>query len=291
MRPASRRLAPRRRHFHCGQDHCDKKERSMAVSPLSLRITAAWVLAGLAGLAGAQPAEGPAGSPADEGLAGAVILSGPRYAGADERRTRALPFVSYRWANGWFAGLESGIGYNFSGRRDLQYGLRVTGDFGREEDDSEDLRGLGDIDPALEVGAFVEQQWGAGFSVRSALRYGSGNDHKGAVLEVGAGYRWFLPTRSMLSLGLQASAANREYMQQHFGVDAQQSLNSGYAPYAPGAGLRDTRVSLGLMHPLAARWMLNAQVIAVRLGDDAADSPFVRDRSYGLGMLGVAYKF
>jgi outer membrane protein len=267
--------------------------KNQSMFPRSRARRAAAVLACcLAGAAAAQPAaEASPPAPRNEGAVGAGLIAGPRYAGSDDSRVRLLPFISYRWGNGCFAGIESGLGCSFSGRSDLRYGLRLTPDFGRDEDDSPDLRGLGDVDRRIELGGFAEWRRPGGLSLQAAWRYGSGNDRDGSVVELGAGYVLPLPVRSRVSAGLEIHLANQAYMQQYFGVDAQQSARSGLAPYTPDAGLRDVRAKLSLMHPLGLRWGLNASVAAVRLSADAADSPLVRERSYLTGLVGLAYRF
>ncbi|MBC7941735.1 MAG: MipA/OmpV family protein [Chitinophagaceae bacterium] len=82
--------------------------------------------------------------------------------------------LDYQWVNGWFAGVSNGIGYNFGGDSKLQYGLRITADFGRKQRRSDALRGMGDIDPQAEVGAFFNYALPLGFFLTSSLRYGSG---------------------------------------------------------------------------------------------------------------------
>ena len=88
------------------------------------------------------------------GAVGAAVLVGRQYQGSDESRVRVLPNIEYQWSNGFFAGVMNGIGYNASTRPDLAYGVRVTADFDRKENRSDALRGLGDIDPRPELGAF-----------------------------------------------------------------------------------------------------------------------------------------
>ena len=65
---------------------------------------------------------------ADGGSVGLVVVSTPEYLGGDQRKTLVFPNVSYQWANGWFAGLDNGVGYNFSKNPALHYGLRLTAD-------------------------------------------------------------------------------------------------------------------------------------------------------------------
>src|SRR5882672_10002864 len=166
-----------------------------------------------------------------DGIVGAAVINVPRYLGSDERKTRFFPLLDYRWSNGWFAGTGSGVGYNFSTRPSMQYGVRMTADFGRDEDDTAALRGLGDIDPAAEIGAFLNLRFDSGLFLRSALRYGSGNDHDGLVLDAGAGYGWMLAPRWRLGTGVNATYVNQSYMRQYFGVDTTQAARSGYPVY------------------------------------------------------------
>ena len=130
------------------------------------------------------------GSPsgAGEGNVGAAVIFGHQYMGSDERRTLVLPGLGYQWTNGWFAGTTNGVGYLFSSAPNMQYGLRVTADFGRRESRSTALKGMGNIDARPEVGAFFNYFPTREIFLTSSLRYGSGNDRDGLQVDLGAGY-------------------------------------------------------------------------------------------------------
>jgi len=226
-----------------------------------------------------------------DGIVGAAVINVPRYLGSDERKTRIFPLLDYRWSNGWFAGTGSGVGYNFSTRPSIQYGVRMTADFGRDEDDAAALRGLGDIDPAAEIGAFLNLRLDGGLFLRSALRYGSGNDHDGLVIDAGAGYGWMLAPRWRLGTGVNATYVNQSYMRQYFGVDTTQATRSGYPVYQPGAGVRDVRANVSLGYQISERWGVNASAAIVQLQKDAKASPITRDRTTFIAVLGTAYRF
>ncbi len=227
----------------------------------------------------------------DGGRAGLAVIAGHEYRGSDEQRTMAVPVIEYQWASGWFAGSTNGIGYNFSGRQDMQYGMRLTADFGREESRSQALRGMGDIDAKAEVGGFFNYSISRDIALSTSLRYGSGQDSNGLLVDLGLGYSTELSGDLRLGLGLAATLANADYMQSYFGVTAAQAASSGYAMYKPGAGLRDVRANLSLTYRVTPKVSATAGVSASMLSGDASDSPLVRQKSTTSGLLAVTYSF
>ncbi len=225
------------------------------------------------------------------GIVGLGVASGPRFSGADATRTRVLPVLGYQWANGWFASTIGGVGVNLSSTPGLQYGPRLTVDFGRKADSDSRLRGMGDVKAAAELGGFVHVRVADAFSLNANLRAGSGEDNKGVRLDLGAAYGVALAPGLRLRLGTSATLANQAFAQTHFGVTASQSVNSGYAVYTPKAGLQDVRASIGVMYAIAPRVMLSTALTSTTLVGDAKDSPLVRKTTGLSGQLGVAYGF
>ena len=225
------------------------------------------------------------------GFVGLGVATGPRYAGADDTRTRVLPVAAYYWANGWFASTLGGVGVNLSSTPGLQYGPRLTVDFGRKEDSDGRLHGMGNVNPAAELGGFVNYKVVDAFSVHASLRAGSGEDHKGVRVDLSASYGFQLAPGLRLRLGANTTLGNQAYAQTHFGVTSSQSANSGYAPYTPKAGFQDVRASIGLNYALAPRVMLSTTLTSTSLLGDAKDSPLVRKTSTVSGQIGVAYGF
>jgi MipA family protein len=238
----------------------------------------------LLGLAlGTQAQDVPSGMPMPTGTSSELLLglgvsSGPAYLGSDERKTRALPLVAARWRNGWFAG-NGGIGYRFEPLPKLSLGPRLTFDFGRDEDDADALRGMGDIDARPELGGFVSYALLPGLSVGSSLRYGSGNDRDGMTMDLSL--RGGVPVTPTLRLttGLTTTFANTKSMQSLFGVTAAQSVSTGYAIYTPGSGLRDVTLHAGGMLRLGEQTSLVLGLNGRRLMGDAVDSPLTRKRN------------
>jgi outer membrane scaffolding protein for murein synthesis (MipA/OmpV family) len=235
-------------------------------------------------LYGAAPGE-------DSGFVGAVVIAGTEYTGSDQRRTLLLPLLDYQWNNGWFAGTGNGIGFNFSRRADLAYGLRLTADFGRKAHRSDALRGMGDIDAKAEFGAFFNQSLTSDIFLTSSLRYGAGDDGRGLVVDLGIGYASSLAAQWRLGVGAAVSVTNAAYQQSFFGVTTAQAASSGYPVYTPGAGLRDARANVALTYLVNRRTVVTAALSASTLLGDARDSPLVRSNATLTGVLGVSYGF
>ena len=228
---------------------------------------------------------------ADGGSVGLVVVSSPEYLGGDHRKTLLFPNVSYQWANGWFAGLDNGVGYNFSKTPALQYGLRLTADLGRQSGDSTALRGMGDVDAKPELGGFVTYAPAEGLALTSAVRWGSGQSSNGTVVNLGVGYSVALAPQWRLGAKLGVTLVDRQHMQSYFGVDAQQAARSGYALYTPDAGLRDASLGLSLTYALNPRTFVTAAVSGSTLGDGAKNSPIARSSNANAAVLALTYAF
>lgn len=227
----------------------------------------------------------------DGGIVGAAVVAGHQYMGSDERRTRLYPALDYRWANGWLAGTTNGIGYNFSRDARMQYGVRLTADFGRDESRSSALRGLGDVKARPELGLFYNLQPTPRTFLTSSLRYGSGDGRDGLLLDLGIGVNAQLASAWRVGAGVSATWANAAYTQSYFGIDAAQALRSGYGLYRPGAGVRDVRVSVSATYAITPRTSATAALSYGRLQSGAARSPIVRDRDGVGGVLALSYAF
>src|SRR5688572_16375192 len=97
----------------------------------------------------------------------------PDYEGSDDYEVSPVPLVMINYRDLVFLrGPMLGANlFTWQGPRDsdkLQIGPLVRYQFGRDEDDNDDLRGMGDIDAAVEVGGFINYgigPWSAGLTV------------------------------------------------------------------------------------------------------------------------------
>jgi MipA family protein len=226
-----------------------------------------------------------------QGLAGLAVIAGHEYLGSDERKTLVLPGLSYQWKNGWFAGTGNGIGYKFASPDDMQYGLRVTLDLGRDENDAVALAGMGDIDMRPEVGAFFNYFITPEWFLTTSFRYGAGNDRNGSQTDIGIGWSSQLAPQWRGALGVGATYVNSKYMEAFYGVTAAQSASSGYAVYTPGAGWRDLRGTASLTYFFDADWSLTGAVTVRALQGDVKRSPIVKEDTPVSGVAALNYSF
>jgi MipA family protein len=247
-----------------------KKFHNACALAATLALTSTWVGAQDIPMPGPESTDGSA-----QWTLGLGLQHGPAYLGSDENKTRALPIVSVRWGQGWFAG-TTGIGYQLAGSGPLNLGLRLGFDRGRDEDDADALRGMGDIKARPVLGAFASYRVLPALSVTSGLNYGSGNGRDGLAFDLGLRSQIRLSGAHRVFAGVGATWVNQSSMQSNFGVTAEQAASSGYSIYTPGSGLRDWNLNLGYGYALSTNAALQLGVQWRSLQGDAKDSPLVR---------------
>lgn len=229
---------------------------------------------------------------------GAGALYQPEYEGSDEYKITPVPMVmiSYRdlvFLRGPMLGANV---LTWQGPRPsdkLQVGPLVRYQFGRDEGDSDDLRGMGDIDAAVDVGGFVTYSAGPWSTGLTLFRDVSGS-HDGLTAKLSAGNRLPLGPKLMLRSEISATWADDNYTETFFGVTAAQSARSGMRQYRPEGGLKDAGITFDLDYSLTENWGLTGRLGYKRLLGDAADSPLVEDRGSADQLntgLFVNYKF
>lgn len=222
---------------------------------------------------------------------GAGALYAPTYEGDDDYRLSLLPNVQVQYGERFSASVQDGVSYRWINTERWRAGPIGRVKFSRNEDgdqafaisgeDTDDLQGLGDVDTSIELGGFIERDWGAfttGLELRQAV-----SGHDGLVADLNA--RW--TGRSSIgsfpliwSLGPRARIVDDQYVSAYFGVDAAQSLSSGLPQYEAAGGLYSYGLGASLIAPLDRQNRWSAVLVAGydRLTGDAADSPLVRER-------------
>lgn len=253
--------------------------------PRAALACAALAAAGVARAQSSLPDEGTT----SRFVVGAGAAHVPRYEGADSQRTRALPLISWR-SGRFFAGALGGIGYDVSTVPGLSFGPVLSYRFGRDEDWSPRLRGLGDVDAGADVGAFA--RWNLRpFFAHANLRRGIGGGPAGTQARLGAGYMLQAAPADRVIFDLSVDWADREVMQAFFGVDATQSRRSGRARHDVGSGVRRYGASVAWTHTYTPRWFSTVGASLMTLGSGAADSPIVDRRTSPAVSLAVGYRF
>lgn len=273
----------------------------MDVPPTTIRLgsTARLLTVGGLMLAGV-----PATAAADEAKSdwefrlGAGAIYKPDYEGSDDYEVSPLPMFAISYKDVIFLeGPKLGADVvNIEGPGPGDYfraGPLVNYRFGRDEDDNGALRGLGDVDGSVEVGGFVE--YGIrGFSVGATALQDVSDGHGGLTVEFQGGYRHQFGERWSVQTEVSSTWADDSYTQSYFGIDARQSLRSGYRQYDAGGGVKDVGVSFAVGYAVTENWNVMGRVGYTRLLGDAADSPIVDQEgsanAYQAGIF-VGYRF
>lgn len=243
-----------------------------------LRFGAAMVVA--ASLSGLALADGrPGGGGPDKGwslvLGGGGLLS-PDYDGSDDYEVRALPYVSAKYGDWLSFSVPEGLKLTVIHEDGFRAGVLAGYRFDRDADENTALRGWGDIDGTVELGAFAEYRFDAlklGLDVRQGL-----SDDTGLLATLSLRHESRIgPAR--ISIGPQMTWGDDEYMQTYFGITPAQAAAStlGYAPYAADGGIRSYGLGLSAFTPVSDSWAITVIAGVSQITGDAADSPIVAD--------------
>ena len=216
------------------------------------------------------------------------LVSGfaPDYEGSNDYSFGFGPNISASWRDMIFYKGKT-LGANLYREKKFKAGVILTKASGRDEDDNDKLEGLGDVDGGLELGGFVaykKKPW----RFRAEARQEVDSGHEGALVELSAGSE--LPfTTPLVFVEIGTTWASDDYMESFFGVNGQQSVNSGLEKHQADAGIKDINVSLTAGYPMTNRWRIGGAVEYKRLLGDAADSPIVDDKNQFLVGITLSY--
>jgi outer membrane scaffolding protein for murein synthesis (MipA/OmpV family) len=220
-----------------------------------------------------------------------VASVGPEYVGAARVDSTVQPGFGLRWGRVSLAsrssfavrssepGARGGLRLELLRSERWRSSLGLRWDSGRDESDSPDLQGLGDVRGTLRarvsLGYRIDERWRVSGAV-SADTLGRGGGWLG---QVGVSRDWPLGVSTGLNAGAVLGFAGERWQQNYFGITPEQSQRSDYAAYAPGGGLRDVVLSFGGRSALTPRWAVFYGASVSRLLGPAVASPLVRQRN------------
>jgi outer membrane scaffolding protein for murein synthesis (MipA/OmpV family) len=229
------------------------------------------------------------------GSLGAAVVAAPEFEGSDRYRARVLPVGEVRYGPAFLSlGKDlggMGLGLDVARTREWTVAPALRYRWARAEKDSDLLRGMGDIKDGVEAGGLIRWQPGpAGLSLKVFQGLGQMD---GLTAELEANYSAALTASLTGSVRLSTMFADSSYHRRYFGVTPEQSVNSGYQAYDPGAGLKHAAVSGALGYALTEHLGLGLSAGYKRLTGPAADSPLVERGSANqfLSALSVSFNF
>jgi outer membrane protein len=222
---------------------------------------------------------------------GAGLLTAPEYEGSDNYDVFVLPSLRFSYGSNLSFNARQGLRYNFLNENGITVGAGLGGNFGREEDDSSYLTGLGDIDPTVEGKVFADYRVGlakASFTFAHDLA----GSHKGFTVKSALGTAFPIPGYGVfVRPSISATYASDDYVDSFFGINATQAARSGLVAYNPDAGFKDVGVNLFATKQLTQHWSASSTLSYKYLLGDVADSPIVKEKGQASAGLFVSYKF
>jgi outer membrane protein len=226
---------------------------------------------------------------------GAGAAMRPTFEGSDRYRVSPLPVVQVTWDD--MVSLGVGGLNAYWHHRNFKIGAGLAFDQGRDvkspslfgEGDVR-LKGLGKIDTALGLRGFASYQLGpVDFNVSATKFTGSQND--GLLVNFGAR----APLRVLRGLvvipHIEATWANRNYMETFFGVTPVQSRASIFPQYTAGAGVKDVIGGVNVIYRFNPHWYVAGDASVTQLTGAAANSPVSFSNSNVMLMTMVGYHF
>jgi outer membrane protein len=227
---------------------------------------------------------------------GAGVIAYPVFPGAKDETVLPIPQIEIHDANRFFASVREGVGYNLIRRGGLEAGPVSNFVFPRNESDKRDaLRGLGNVDFALEAGGFARYNFGRIASVKTEVRHGL-TGHDGLVIDNALDLN--APPldhfKVFFSLGPHVTYYDQRYAQTYYGVTPRQSERSGYTVFRPADGYK-AGVGFAMVYLASNRVTVTAFGAYDRLLGDVGNSPIVQSRygsrdQYTIGTA-VSYRF
>ncbi|MGI2034661.1 MipA/OmpV family protein [Rhizobium panacihumi] len=221
-------------------------------------------------------------------IIGAGAIYAPEYEGGDKLEVSPVPLVVFNYGD-WLEIDPRGVTVTAIQQNGLKLAARVGYESGRDQDDADRLRGLGDIDFAATVGAKASYEWD-GFEIFATVDQ-TIDGSESLIGTFGAEYQAPVTERLILGAGVEAIVANDKHMQSYFGVTAAQAASSGLAEYKAEAGLKRVNVSASAIYMLSENWLVRGEAGVGFLTGDAADSPIVEEKVQPSASLFVGYKF
>lgn len=229
---------------------------------------------------------------------GGVVAIKPKYEGSDEYDVYGFPIIIPEFGGGGVLadrlkvrGADD-VRYRLYGANGFEVGPLAGYAFGRDEDDGDLLRGLGDVDDGIVLGAYAGYRIGIVLLDVSYHHIVSGDD-TGYQIRFGGEIEQPISSNAVVTARVGGTFADDNYMDTYFGISAAQAATSvaGLSMYDTSSGIKDVHVELGTRVDLTERWQIRAGARYGRLVGDAADSPIVESENQFSGYIGAAYRF
>lgn len=282
-----------------------KIQTGTAAVALGFAIVAAAPGGAIAG--GLKDGPEPMSAPPDRSIIlGAAIVVKPTYEGGRRQRVIPIPMIIPKFSSEddanpsmfkkirrrvKFRGLDD-VRIKAIRRGAVEVGGVIGYNTGRDEDDGDRLRGLGDVDGGLNLGGYVGLHAGSVLFDAALLSQVTGDD-TGFQIRVGAETEKQISRRVSLVARIGTTFASDDYMSEYFGITPLQATRSaiGLPVFRASSGIKDVHLELAARIDIGERWTAKVGGRYGRLLSDAADSPLIESENQWSGTVGLGRKF
>jgi MipA family protein len=218
---------------------------------------------------------------------GAIVVGTPQYPGSDKTETRVYPLVDSIYKDEFFFRSDQIPGTTIRGLGLYLYhqdGFDVTASLApsldeREKTENVTVQKLGDVAPTVRAAfaASYTQQW---WSISSAItRDLSQHKREGVTGGIDLTGIYHVSPSLMLTAGPGFMYGNSEYMNTFFGVNANQSAQSGLPVFTASGGVVNSHFRVGGNYHFNSGWNVGLFASEARLAGDAGNSPVIESRN------------
>ncbi|RFP10068.1 MULTISPECIES: MipA/OmpV family protein [unclassified Duganella] len=208
-----------------------------------------------------------------------------------DRTTTALPTLWVQWSSGAFLDLNSedglGLGWHLSDDPAFEYGPQLRFSSREQRSDTPGQRG----GLATEAGLFLTYRVEHNISAGANAMASSGSSGLGLRAHLWTEASTPVAAHHTLSLGAGVLLANQRYLQEYFGVTAQQAAVEANALYAPRQGVLSMYLQPSWTWQLGNKYTLDTWLRVSRLGGQAAASPLVGQRNRAIVSTALTYHY
>jgi outer membrane scaffolding protein for murein synthesis (MipA/OmpV family) len=227
------------------------------------------------------------GTPPVTGSIGIGIGYGPEYAGSDDSEAKFMPVVFLNYGP-VFLSSDKGLGVRFDLLEGaLEISPAINYRFGRDEDKSPTLAGMGDVKGVVTLGGTIAYKFDD--FVLSLKTFQGVNEYKGLTMDIKAAYLNRSNDSFDYGVSLSTRIADKAFNQAFFGVNPIQSERSGYRHYDADAGFNDIGLKGTFDYYLTPQFSVDLFAGYNRLIGVAADSPLVERGNANQFTTGVGF--
>ena len=210
---------------------------------------------------------------------GAAGFVAPRFEGDNSYIFNVAPIISLGKVGpqARFSSRNDNVSFAFIDKGSFRAGAAGKLLFERDEDASEDLKGLDPVRFGGEAGGFAEIYPTDWVRVRGEVRHGI-RSHDGVVGDIAVDAFTDVTPTVRLSGGPRLSFASADYFETYYGVTPEESAASGLSAYSPKGGIRSAGIGGAVTWKTTEKVTTSAFGEYSRLLGPASKSSLVKER-------------